>query len=37
MILDIKDFKPGDLVIVPLESKEIGVIWDKIQPSSKKF
>ena len=30
--------KPGDLVIVPFgKSQEIGVIWDKIQPTSKEF
>ena len=34
----IKDLKPGDIVIVPFgKNKEIGVIWDKIQPSLKKF
>jgi len=32
------DLKPGDFVIVPFgKSQEIGVIWDKIQPSSKEF
>jgi len=32
------DLKPGDLVIVTFgKSEEIGVVWDKIQPSSKKF
>ena len=30
--------KPGDLVIVPFgKSQEIGVVWNKIQPSSKEF
>ena len=30
--------KPGDLVIVPFgKTQEIGVVWDKIQPSLKKF
>jgi len=32
------NLKPGDIVIVPFgKSKEIGVVWDKIQPSIKKF
>jgi len=32
------NLKPGDVVIVPFgKSKEIGVVWDKIQPSIKKF
>ena len=32
------DLKPGDLVVVPFgRSQEMGVIWDKIQPSSKEF
>ena len=35
---DSENFKPGDLVVVPFgKSKEIGVVWDKIQPSEKKF
>ena len=34
----IKSLKQGDLVLVPFgKSEEIGVIWDKIQPSSKEF
>ena len=34
----IKNLMPGDLVIVPFgKNDEIGVIWDKIQPSNKKF
>ena len=34
----LENLKPGDIVIVPFgKSKEIGVIWDKIQPSVKKF
>jgi len=34
----IKNLKPGDIVVVPFgKSKEIGVVWDKIQPSEKKF
>ena len=34
----LENLKPGDIVIVPFgKSKEIGVIWDKIQPSTKKF
>jgi len=33
-----EDLKPGDLVVVPFgKAKEIGVVWDKIQPSLKKF
>jgi len=32
------DLNPGDLVIVPFgKSEEIGVVWDKVQPSSKEF
>ena len=32
------NLKLGDLVIVPFgKNQEIGVIWDKIQPSSKGF
>ena len=32
------DLEPGELVSVPFgKSQEVGVIWDKIQPSSKKF
>ena len=34
----IKTLKPGDLVIVPFgKKKEIGVVWDKFQISSKNF
>ena len=34
----LKDLKPGDLVTVPFGKKEeIGVVWDKIQPSNKEF
>ena len=34
----LKNLKPGDIVIVPFgKSKEIGVVWDKIQPSKKEF
>ena len=34
----LEDLKPGDVVIVPFgKSKEIGVVWDKIQPSVKNF
>jgi len=34
----IQNLKIGDLVIVPFgKSSEIGVIWDKIQPSLKEF
>ena len=34
----LQNLKPGDLVIVPFgKSEEIGVVWNKIQPSSKKF
>jgi primosomal protein N' (replication factor Y) len=34
----LKDLNPGDLVLVPFgKNEEIGVIWDKIQPSVKKF
>jgi primosomal protein N' (replication factor Y) len=32
------DLEPGDLVAVPFgKSEEIGVVWDKIQPSTKEF
>ena len=32
------NLKPGDIVIVPFgKFKEIGVVWDKIQPSEKFF
>jgi primosomal protein N' (replication factor Y) len=34
----LKNLTPGDLVIVPFGRKEeIGVVWDKIQPSNKEF
>ncbi len=34
----IKNLIPGDLVLVPFGKKEeIGVVWDKIQPSNKEF
>ena len=34
----LENLKPGDIVIVPFgKSKEIGVVWDKIQPSVKNF
>jgi len=34
----LKALEPGDLVIVPFgKSQEIGVVWDKIEPSLKKF
>ena len=34
----LKNLIPGDLVRVPFgKSEEIGVVWDKIQPSKKKF
>ena len=34
----LQNLKAGDLVIVPFgKSNEIGVVWNKIQPSSKKF
>ena len=34
----IENLTPGDLVIVPFgKNDEIGVIWDKIQPSNKTF
>ncbi|MBL6857488.1 MAG: primosomal protein N' [Pelagibacteraceae bacterium] len=34
----LKDLIPGDIVIVPFgRNEEIGVVWDKIQPSKKKF
>ena len=34
----LKKLVPGDLVIVPFGKKEeIGVVWDKIHPSNKKF
>ena len=34
----LKNLAPGDLVLVPFgKNEEIGVVWDKIQPSNKKF
>ena len=34
----IENLKPGDIVIVPFgKSNEIGVVWDKIQPTAKEF
>jgi primosomal protein N' (replication factor Y) len=34
----LENLKPGDIVIVPFgKSKEIGVVWNKIQPSVKNF
>ena len=34
----LEKLKPGDIVIVPFgKFKEIGIVWDKIQPSVKKF
>ena len=34
----LETLEPGDLVIVPFgKSQEIGVVWDKIKPSLKKF
>lgn len=34
----IKNLKPGDLVIVPFgKNEEIGLVWDRIQPSKKDF
>ena len=34
----LEELEPGDLVIVPFgNSQEIGVIWNKIQPSVKEF
>ena len=33
-----KKLTSGDLVLVPFgKNEEIGVVWDKIQPSKKKF
>ena len=35
---DLENLKPGDIVVIPFrKSKEIGVVWDKIQPSVKNF
>lgn len=34
----IKNLMPGDLVIVPFgKNEEIGLVWDRIQPSKKDF
>ena len=34
----LKNLSQGDIVIVPFgKNEEIGVVWDKIQPSNKKF
>ena len=34
----LKNLTPGDLVVVPFgKNEEIGVVWDKIQSSNKKF
>ena len=34
----LKNLTPGDLVLVPFgKNEEIGVVWDKIQPSNKEF
>ena len=34
----LNNLKPGDFVKVPFgKAEEIGVVWDKIQPSEKKF
>ena len=34
----LKNLKPGDLVLIPFgKNEEIGVVWDKIQPSNKNF
>ena len=34
----VRNLKAGELVSVPFgKNKEIGVVWDKIQPSNKKF
>jgi len=35
---DLENLNVGDIVIVPFgKSKEVGVVWDKIQPSVKEF
>ena len=35
---DLENLNAGDIVIVPFgKSKEVGVVWDKIQPSVKEF
>ena len=35
---NLESLKPGDIVTVPFgKSKEIGVVWDKIQPSVKEL
>ena len=34
----LENLKPGDIVIVPFgKLKEVGVVWDKIQPAVKNF
>ena len=34
----LKSLEPGDLVVVPFgKNQEVGVVWDKVQPSLKKF
>ena len=34
----LKNLSPGDIVLVPFgKNEEIGVVWDKIQPSNKEF
>ena len=34
----LKNLKPGDLVLVPFgKNQEVGVVWDKVQPTLKKF
>ena len=34
----LKNLKPGDIVLIPFgKNEEIGVVWDKIQPSNKNF
>ena len=36
ILAHLENLKPGDIVIVPFgKSKEIGVVWDKIQPPKK--
>jgi len=34
----LKNLEPGDLVLVPFgKNQEVGVVWDKVQPTLKKF
>ena len=34
----LKNLTPGDLVVIPFgKNEEIGVVWDRIQPSKKEF